>query len=106
MSGMIYVRPFSPVGSTVNLVLAATSANVKVTRPTIGTQTLRLTNSGTAPVFVAFGKDNTVVATEATGFPVLGNESVNVLLPNDISYVAAIATAAGSTLYITTGESS
>lgn len=101
----VYVRAFQPVSPTVNLTVIASSANVRVTRPNTGTQTVRLHNSGTNIIFVEFGTTNAVVATVAGSFPLLPNSVETFTMKNDLSWVAAIAGATGNTLYITSGDS-
>lgn len=106
MSGMIYVRPFGQVGNTVNAaVTTAGTSRVAVTRPGVGTQTVRIVNSGANTIFVQFGKDATVTASAATGMPMLPNTVETFLLPNDITHIAAASAATGNTMYVTTGES-
>lgn len=106
MSGMVYIRPFGQVGNTVNTAVStAGTSRVAVTRPNMGTQTVRIVNSGTETIFLQFGKDNTVTASTTTGMPMLGNTVETFLLPNDITHIAAVAASAGNTMYVTTGES-
>lgn len=97
---MMYIRPFGQVGPTVNITGPGV---VAVTRPRIGTQTVRIVNAGTDIAFLEFGKDSSVVANPATGMPLLGGTIETFLLPNDITHIA-VAGASG-TLYFTTGES-
>lgn len=104
--GMVYVRPFGQVGNTVNVaVTTAGSDRVAVTRSGIGTQSVRIVNVGAQTIFLNFGKDATVTASATTGMPMLGGTVETFLLPNDITHIAAVAAATGSTMYVTTGES-
>lgn len=100
----VYIRPFNQKGSTVNLAVAGTSSSVAVTRSGVGTQSVRIVNSGAQTVFLNFGV-STVAATLAAGMPMLPNTVESFLLLNDVTHIAAIAAATGSTIYITTGES-
>lgn len=102
----VYVRAFQPAaGNTVNIAVGAASSNIQITRPNMGTQTIRFHNSGTATVFVNFGKDNTVTASTTTSIPLLPNSVETFTIMNDSGFVAAIGSATGNTLYITTGDS-
>lgn len=102
---MVSIRPFSQKGSTVNLAVTASTGNVAITRPGVGTQTVRILASGNDPVFLNFGTSSAVTATLAAGMPMLGNTIETFLLPNDITHIAAISTGTATTIYITTGES-
>jgi hypothetical protein len=101
---MMQIRPFSYKGKTVSLTVGVASTNVAITQSGVGTQSIRLTNVGSNVVFFNLGKDNTTAA-GLTDVPLLPNSVETFLLPNDITYIAAIAAATGNTLYITTGES-
>lgn len=101
----VYVRAFQPASPTVNVAVTAASANVLITRPNMGTQTVRLHNSGTNTVFVEFGKTSAVTASLTTSIPLLPNSVETFTIMNDQGYVAAIAGGSGNTLYITTGDS-
>lgn len=97
---MMYIRPFGQVGVTVNTVGAGV---VALTRSGVGTQSVRVVNSGTDTAFLEFGKDAGVVANVASSMPVLAGTVETFLLPNDITHIA-VAGATG-TIYFTTGES-
>lgn len=97
---MMYIRPFGQIGDTVNITGPGV---VAVTRSGMGTQTIRIVNSGTDTAFLEFGKDATVTASPATGMPMLGNTIETFLLPHDITHIA-VAGATG-VIYFTTGES-
>ena len=103
---MTLIRAFDPLqnGSTQNIVVTGTTQNQVITPNTIGVRSIRFVNSGTQVVFIAFGKDNTVTVTAANGIPILANTTAIFTLDQDISYVAAIAGATGSTLYYTVGQ--
>lgn len=101
---LLYIRPFDPKGVPVTLAVTASSQAVAVTRPGVGTQTVRIVVSGTDPVFFVRGT-STVVSSTTTGTPMLGNTVETFLLPNDITHIAFISTGTASTVYVTTGES-
>lgn len=96
---MVYIRPFGPVGDTVNTVGAGV---VALTRSGIGTQTVRVVNSGTDTAFINFGTSG-VAASAATSMPVLSGTVETFLFPIGVTH-AAVAGATG-TIYFTTGES-
>lgn len=96
--------PFRQVEGTVTQVVTATSAAVTPTRAGMGTQTVRITNVGTQVIFVTFA-DTAAVATVATGMPILPNSVEVFYLKRETTSIAAIAAGAGSTMYVTTGES-
>jgi len=108
----VTIRPFDIItnalngeaGSTVNLAVLATTANVAVAPARVGSRTIRIFNSGTNVVYVNFGDDN-VVATVANSLPLLPNSVETFFFRNDWTKVAAIAGSTGNTIYITTGES-
>jgi len=100
---IVNLRAFTPVGDTVNVAVGVATASVAVTRPSIGTQAVRLFNSGTNVIYVSFGTSG-VAATVAISIPMLPNSIEIFGLPNGVTHVAAISGIAGNTLYITTGE--
>lgn len=100
----LYIRPFGPVGDTVNLAVTATTGSVALTRSGVGTQSIRVLNTGTQTVFINVGA-SAVTAVLATSMPIFPGTVETFLLKNDQTHVAAIAASTGSTLYITTGES-
>jgi hypothetical protein len=86
-------------GNTVNLAVGVAAANVPLTTLPAEGGTVRLVNSGTQTVFIAFG----ATATVAAGMPMLGNTvETFTLAPTDT--ISAIASATGSTLYATVGD--
>ena len=97
------MRPFEPVGSTVNVDVAAASANVLIGR---WASQVRVMNNGTETAWIAFGSDNTVAATLAASVPV-GPGVTEVLtspgLAGGTLYVAAIAAGATGKIYFTPG---
>jgi hypothetical protein len=99
----MYIRPFEVLAASSTLAVLATTANVAITGSGNSVRAVRLVNSGTQVIFLKFGVAATE-ATVATGFPMLANTVETFLLRPDITHVAAIAAATGSTLYVTVGE--
>lgn len=101
---MMYIRPFGQVGNTVSLTGAGV---VAVTRPGIGTQSIRIVNSGENIAFLTFGKNASVTSSPTTGMPMLAGTIETFLLPNDITHIAVAYSAGTGTdvVYFTTGES-
>jgi hypothetical protein len=69
--------------------------------------TYELQNTGSAPVFIAFG-NSTVTTTVATGYPILVGQSKVIDIPNNVdankvTHFATISGAASQTLTITPG---
>ena len=115
------IQAFLPQGPTVALVVGTATSNTEFLIPgdytnTYGdapnNQCVRLVNVGTEAVTVNFGHSDVTATAPAAGTP----ESGLVLLPNTEktlsiptttpvggTYIAAIAAATGSTLYITPG---
>jgi hypothetical protein len=103
----VLITPFAPTGaSTVNIAVGAASTNVQVTAATSLGANLRLVNSGSQVVFVEFGTTNAIAATVAASMPILPNTVEVFNFGGPVVFVAAIASAAGSTLYITVGSGS
>lgn len=94
-------NPFTPIGSTSNIAVTATSQVLLV--PSIGNTsgTLRIINSGSQTIFLNFGS-SAAVATVAAGMPMLPN-TVETFASGQFTHIAVIAPATGSTLYITSG---
>ncbi len=101
------ISPFTPTpAKTVNITASTASSNVQLPTGVSGSQ-VRLLNTASVTVFVAFGS-STVTASTGTDMPLLssGNsEKVTIDLGSKITYMAAIA-AAGTTspVYATVGE--
>ena len=94
---------FTPVGATVNIAAATTTANVARTSLDLreGAQ-VRVCNSGSVVAFVAFG-DSGATATTTTSMPILPN-TVEVFTVNPTqTHMAAITASGSTTLYLTTG---
>jgi hypothetical protein len=93
-------QPFRPTGgATVNVDVGAASANVALSSG----QAMLVTNNGTATAWIAFGNDNTVVATLAAGMPIGPGLSRILSVPVGCTYVAAIAAGATGKIYFTPG---
>jgi hypothetical protein len=91
---------FTPTGQAA-LVANGTSQNVAV--PLAGTPTqVLLVNLGLIPVFVVLGTSNAVVATVATGTPILPGCSLPLVLGAN-TYLAAITTGDPASLHISAG---
>ena len=92
---------------TVNLAVGAGSTNVAIASAVVNEQIdLRIANVGSQVVFVRIGSTNAVVAVAATDIPILPN-TVELFRGGGVPlFVAAIAAAVGSTLYITPGRGS
>ena len=100
------LQVFLPIGDTVNLSADVTSTRVALTDAGLGsgTEEVRLRNTGTVEVFVAFG-DSTVVATVAAGVPLPPNSVEVFRVRTSATHMAAITAAAGpAVVYATTGQ--
>lgn len=93
---------FEPVGATVSL--AVTNTTGRVARTMLGELAgqVRLVNSGTVIVFVAFG-GSTIDATTA-GIPLLPGTAEVFTLTSDQTNIAGITASGTATLYATTGR--
>ena len=102
----VLVRPFGPLqgGATQNIAVTASTQNQVITPNGIGYRSIRIVNVGTQTVFVTFGKDNTVTASLTTSMPVAASSVEVFTLDQDITYIAVIAAATGSTVYYTVGQ--
>lgn len=100
----LYIRPFMQKGNTVNISVGTSSSNVAATRSGMGTQSIRVVNAGSNIVFINIGVSTVTTAT-TTGMPILPYSAETFMLGKDDTHIAAISTATGNVLYITTGES-
>ena len=99
-------KMFRPVGATVNIVAATTTANVQRTgsgAPSPVAVEVRFYNAGVVPVFVNFGGSG-VTATLAAGMPIAPGATEAFGLEPSQTHVAAITASGTATLYITTGD--
>jgi hypothetical protein len=90
--------PFEPSGGASR---ACTTATANVILGGTGEQ-VAVTNYGSVPAFIAFGADNTVVAT-ISDFCVLPNSQVYLTLPDGSAYVAGITASGTTTIQVETG---
>jgi hypothetical protein len=96
---MIY--PFSSRGATSSIIAGAASANTALAGPTDESGSVRVHNSGTNPVFVAFGA-SAVAATTADY--VIGAGTTEVFsLPIGVTHWAAIAPTGTPVVYAQRG---
>ena len=99
------LRAFRPQGinNTVNVAVTTTSQLLAIPNTPLGTRSLRIVNSGTQNIFLDFvTTTGTSVAT--TSMPMLPGSIEVFTFGNDITHIAVIAGAVGSTIYITPGE--
>lgn len=101
------IRPFRPAGEgfsgTLNTAVTGVSATISL--PAIGGKSLRIANIGTQVVFVRMADVSGGAATVTNSFPMLPNTVETFWASVDVTQVTVIAAAAGSTLYVTIGES-
>ena len=92
--------------ATVSIAATTSSANVKLLRPPTGSFQLRVFNSGTTPIAIRKGVDNTVAAL-VTDMPIAPGATEVLTLNNSetapITHIAAIALSGAGTIYFTTG---
>lgn len=93
---------FSPMGSTVNLAATTTTGNVALSGFGAGGGNVRLYNSGTVTVFVAFG-GSAVAATTTASMP-LPAGAVEVFAVGEVLYLAGITASGTATVYATIGQ--
>lgn len=97
-----YIRPFQVVEES-SQTLAVTAASQALTLPAaVGTRTVRITTNGSQVVFWRYN----AAAVVATSTPVLPNTVETFLIPQDATTINFIASAVGTTVYITIGEGS
>ena len=92
-------NPFAFASDTVNIAVTAISQALALTA---GIGNVMITNIGAQTVFIKFG-NSAITVTVSNGYPVLGN-STQAFAKGESTHCAAIAAAAGSTLYSTSGE--
>lgn len=94
------LRAFRPFGDTSNTAIGTTAAFLSANHP--GTCSARLANVGTQTIFV---KVDGTTATLANGIPLFPNTAqIFTIAPSEGNPISAIASAVGSTLYVTFGE--
>jgi hypothetical protein len=107
---MALTQAFAPFGNTANLSISSTSGVVQFNTQTGGASgfgggyQVRLYNNSSSTVFIAFGSASSATAALGTGMPMAANSVEVFTVPFQTAYVAAIAAAAGGTLYATPGE--
>lgn len=105
---MLDIRPFRPADENLSATLntAVTGVAAAVTLPAnFGGKTVRIMNLGTQTIFVRLVSASGGAATVASSMPVLANTVETFFAANDVLTVSAIAAAAGSTMYVTVGDS-
>lgn len=96
-----YIRPFSAVDqSTQTLAVTGTSQPLALPARN-GNCSIRIVNNGTQVVFWRYN----TAATEAASTPILPGFVETFFLPRDATQIEFIAAGAGSTVYVTIGES-
>lgn len=91
------IKPIRPTGgATVNIDVAATTANVALTS---GDQQW-ICNDGTATAWIKFG-DSAVTAALATAAPIRSGVDVVLTIPTGATHIAAIAAGATGKIYFT-----
>ena len=94
-------RNFTPhPAKTVNGVVTASTTDIALTEQPIGTNAMRLTNSGSQVVFWKYGSGG---ASLTTSTPMLPNTTEIFECPYTTGTIAVIASATGSTLFVTPG---
>lgn len=99
---------FFPQG-TVNIAATTTSQYVQLPATNIGSyqtangDALLVYNSGTTVGFVAFGSDNTIVATTSASFPIPPGYHRLVGAGQYVTYAAAVLASGTGTIYFSRG---
>lgn len=105
---MLDIRPFRPADENLSATLntAVTGVAASVTLPAnFGGKTARIMNSGTQLIFVRLVTASGGAATVANSMPILPNTVETFFASVDVLSISAIAAAAGSTMYVTVGDS-
>lgn len=100
---MAQFQAFIPQGNTVTFSATTTSSNAQVVPAGPQAQSVRVVNSGSVIVYLAFGQTSAVTANN-TSIPMLGNSVEVFALPNASTYMAVNASSATATVYVTAGE--
>lgn len=96
--------PFCPA-TTVSVAADTNSENVLLSAQVCNGKSLRVWNSGTVTAFLAFGKDNTVVAAAATGYPLPAGAIEVITIPGEgTKYMAGLTSSGTATVYATLGD--
>jgi hypothetical protein len=95
------MEAFSPGKKTVNIDVSSSSQNVQISAAR-GKQQVVVFNDGSATAWIAFGSDNTVAATLASGMPIASKLAGVVTVGDGAEmWVAAIAAGATGKIYST-----
>lgn len=97
------LRAFRPLAATQNTVVTATAQTVTLNY-TLGTNSVRFVNVGTAVVFVLQGEVSQTAATVSNAIPILPNTERILTFSQGTTTYSVIAAGTGSTLYSTVGE--
>jgi hypothetical protein len=95
------ISPFRPTG-TVGMTATTAASNIALSG---GGDTIVVTNPSTALIFVRFGSDATVAATNSD-MPVLPNNRVVLAVNSLITYASAISSSASGTILFSRGDGS
>lgn len=103
----LIIKPFTLANEVppASLAVTTTSQTLAIPRAGVGTQSLRIVVNGTAPIYFKMVKNSTDTVTNTTGVLMLANTIETFNVQNDITYIALIADATGSTVQISIGES-
>lgn len=96
---------FGIVGPQTNASISVdvTTANVAIPGHTSDGQQILLYNKGTNDIFFATGNTSGIAAT-TSNIPMAAGSQQTFTIPPDHNYIAAIAGAAGNTLYVVRGR--
>lgn len=101
----VLVRPFAPAqgASTQNIAVTSSSQSYALSPAGIGYRSIRVVNTGTIPIFIAFGT-STVTASLSTSMPIQPASVELFTLDQDVTHIAVIASGTGPALYTTIGQ--
>lgn len=97
------IDSFSPLGSTVNIVAANTTANVALAAST-DSRKVRVVNVGLETVFIEFGVGAAIAAVLTTSMPVPAGAICFFDIGGNVNRVAAITASGTSAIYFTEGR--
>lgn len=98
---MAGLTPFAPTGPTVNLSVTDNTSNLQFN--TLRSTSVRIYNTGSEAVYIAFGGSAVATSTSA-GMPIAPG-TVETFSCNGQSYIAGVALTAGpSVIFVTPGE--
>lgn len=102
------IRPFRPVDENFSATLNTAVTNVAASITLVlglGGKSVRILNSGTQTIFIRLVTAAGGAATVANSMPMLPNTVETFFAQNDCLTISVIAAAAGSTMYVTVGDS-